>query len=238
MRRRTFHPSLGYGSIGGEAEDLLQELSVQGEEIIGTEEIIGWEGEQPYAGGGYYPTHPHDDIGAAEEIVGTMPPSQARNVALAAMRTAKAKLAKPAAGQSPLAALPTQGSRVEVVPQVNRRHRLMIAGMGRQDVALGANATVTIAPQRLFKPKLMSFPGSIAAFFEITGVFVGQDSQLAAGGTIPCECFTETAVNAPIDWDTANVGNIITINVTNIEPAGGAPTRRLMGMIIGLGVKP
>jgi|SRR3990170_2970786 len=244
---RFHHPSIGYGSIGdedelaGEAEDLLQELSVSGEEIIG-DEIIGddYVGQDDYSA--YY-TSPSDDLVAAEEIIGAMPPSRGRNVSLAAMRAARSKLAAakrpaPAARRPTGPALPTQGSRVEVLPQVNRRHRLMIAGMGQTVVALGAAVTITIQPQRLFKAKLMSFPGSIAAFFGITAVFVGQDSQLAAAGMIPCECFSEQAVNAPIDWDTSNIGNTITVNITNIEPAGGAPNRTFMGMLIGLGVKP
>jgi hypothetical protein len=224
---------LGYGSIGGEAEDLLRELSVSGEEIIGQqqEEILGDEDYVEYS-------HPQTDLVAAEEIIGAMPTSRGKNMALQALRAARSKIAPKTAGASRAPALPTQGTRVEVMPQVNRRHRLMIAGMGQTVVALGAPAVITIAPQRLFKPKLMSFPGSIAAFFGITAVFVGQDSQLAAAGMIPCECFTETAVNAPIDWDTANIGNTITINIQNIEPAGGAASRTFMGMLIGLGVKP
>jgi hypothetical protein len=84
----------------------------------------------------------------------------------------------------------------------------------------------------------MSIPSSIALYFAITSVQVGQDSQLAAAQAIPAECFSELAVNAPIDWDTCNIGNTITIGVQNIEPAGGAVSRTFGGMLIGLGVKP
>ncbi len=232
MAQYPVAPQVGYGSIGAEAEDLLRELSVSGEEIIGAgEEIIGWD---PYS------TAEQDLVGL-EEILGAAPMNpQARQAALAKLRAARTKnaIAKAGTTTSPAANLPTMGSRVEVQPLVNRRHRLMVAGMGFTTVLLGAVATITIAPQRLFKPKLLSIPGSIALYFAITGVFVGQDSQLAAAGAIPCECFTETAVNAPIDWDTANIGNTITINIQNIEPAGGAASRVFSGMIIGLGVKP
>lgn len=225
--------ALGYGSIGydvaGEAEELLQDLSVSGEEIIGAgEEIIGWD------------TSAAEDLMGVEEIIGAaLPPGPVKNAIQQRLASAKVKTAlakKPAA--KPALNLPLQGTRVDVVPQVNRRHRLMVAGMGFTTVLLGAIATITILPQRLFKPKLLSIPGSTALYFAITGVFVGQDSQLAAAGAIPCECFTETAVNAPIDWDTANIGNSITLNIQNIEPVGGAPSRVFSGMIIGLGVKP
>ncbi len=204
-----------YGSVGGEAEDLLAELSVAGQE-----EIVGYE-TVGYDVVGYH-------LGELEEIVGAMPNSPASRAALIKTRQAKAAATK----------RPTAGSNVEVVPQTNRRHRLMVAGFGQTVIALGANANITITPQRLFKPKLMSIPSSIALYFAINTVFVGQDSQLAAAGIIPAECFSEVAVNAPIDWDTANIGNTITINVTNIEPAGGAANRTFMGMLIGLGIKP
>lgn len=214
---------VGYGSIGGEAEDLLRELSVSGEEIIGEDEygVVGDDDGEI-------------DLMGAEEIIGAMPPSRAK---LAAQRKLQLARAKKLRAQK-AAQYARAGTQIDVVPQVNRRHRLMVAGMGFTTVLLGATATITITPQRLFKPKLMSIPGSIAVFFSINAVFVGQDSQLAAAGGIPAECFSETAVNAPIDWDTANIGNTITIQVTNIEPAGGAASRIFSGMLIGLGVKP
>ncbi len=221
--------SIGYEALGGEAEELLADLSVSGEEIIGAgEEIIGWD------------TTAQEDLMGVEEIIGAaLPAGPVKSALTQRLQAAKLKTAlakKPAA--KPASALPVQGTRVEVVPQVNRRHRLMVAGMGFTVVALGAVATITILPQRLFKPKLLSIPGSIALYFAITGVFVGQDSQLASAGAIPCECFSETAVNAPVDWDSANIGNSITLNIQNIEPAGGAASRIFSGMIIGLGVKP
>lgn len=219
---------LGYGSIGDEAEDLLRELS--GEEILGQEGlgeqygVIGWD--------------PDTDLGASEEILGALPASPARNALLARTRAARQKLAAGKQAMTAPADLPTSATRVDVVPQVNRRHRLMVAGFGFTVVNLGAAAVITIQPQRLFKPKLMSIPSSIALYFSITGVQVGQDSQLAAAQQIPAECFTELAVNAPIDWDTCNIGNTITIGIQNIEPAGGAVSRTFSGMLIGLGVKP
>lgn len=229
---------IGYGSIGGEAEEMLQELAVSGQEEIVGYGSIGQPQEEIVGYSGYY-SSPEEDMVSAEEIIGAMAPTAAKTAALARIRAARAKSAAAKPLAKPMApALPVQGTRVDVMPQINRRHRLMVAGMGFTVVLLGGIATITIAPQRLFKPKLLSIPGSIALYFAITGVFVGQDSQLAAAGAIPCECFAETAVNAPIDWDTANIGNTITLNIQNIEPAGGAPSRIFSGMIIGLGVKP
>lgn len=204
-----------YNSIGGEAEDLLRELSISGQE-----EIVGYD-TLGYDVVGYH-------VGELEEIIGAMPPSPMRNAAMLKARQAKVAAAK----------RPAAGSTVEVTPQTNRRHRLMVAGLGFTTVLLGAQAIITIQPQRLFKPKLLSIPSSIAVYFRIDSVFIGQDSQLAVANPMPCECFSEVAVNAPIDWDTANIGNTITLAITNIEPAGGAVSRVFSGILIGLGIKP
>jgi len=228
---------LGYGSLGGEAEDLLRELSVGAqEEILGQqqEEILGAD---PYGVLGL--SSAEDDIGHTEAILGALPASPARNAALLKARAARTKLASQrAAGVGTALALPTSATKVDVIPQVNRRHRLMVCGLGLTVVPIGTGATITIQPQRLFKPKVLSIPSSIALYFSITSVQVGQDSQLANAQAIPAECFTELAVNSPIDWDTCNIGNTITIQINNIEPAGGAASRTFMGMLVGLGVKP
>ena len=199
--------TVGYGAIGGEAEDMLRELSgVSGEEIIGLEEIIG-----------------------------AMPPTRARNAALAKLAQAKANAAARRPGAAP--ALPTAGTRVDIVPIQNRRHRLLIAGVGpTAAIASLATLAVQIQPQRTFKPKLLSVPSSIALYFALDDVKVGQDSQFATSNQVPCECFSEVAVNAEIDWDTANIGNTITLLVVNIDTT--APSRIFRALIKGLAVKP
>src|SRR3989304_5852347 len=95
---RFHHPSIGYGSIGdedelaGEAEDLLQELSVSGEEIIG-DEIIGddYVGQDDYSA--YY-TSPIDDLAVAggEKIRGPIPRSRGPKVNQATTPTPTTKL--------------------------------------------------------------------------------------------------------------------------------------------------
>ncbi len=197
---------VGYGAIGGEADDMLRELTgVSGEEIIGLEEIIG-----------------------------AMPPTRARNLALARLQQAK-RNAQARRGGAP--ARPAAGSTVEVVQVKNRRHRLLIAGVGpTAAIASLATLAVQIQPQRTFKPKLLSVPSSIALFFALDDVKVGQDSQFATSNQVPCECFSEVAVNAEIDWDTANIGNTITLLVVNIDTT--APTRIFRALIKGLAVKP
>lgn len=64
--------SLGYGTLGSEAEDLLRELGVSGEEILGQVSL----GD----------LHDPNDTLSAKEILGAMPPSTARDAALARLR--------------------------------------------------------------------------------------------------------------------------------------------------------
>lgn len=86
-------------------------------------------------------------------------------------------------------------------------------------VAAGAAATIISRPQRDFKVKRLGVSSDVAFFFDITDQKVGQDSQNVASGVIPASMFTEDAVSMFQDWDTANVGNEITIFVTNIDVA-------------------
>ncbi len=196
--------------LAGEAEDMLHELS--GEEIIGLATI------------GY----------PVQEIIGAMPPQRRR---LVARKVALAKARGTAGGARAGLTLPTAGSLVETKEVAPRFHRLLIMGVPATDIALGATVAVEIKPQRTFKIKLLSVPSAIAEFFALTDVKVGQDSVLAGTGEIPCQTFSEVAVNADVDWHTANIGHTVTLFVKNIDPTPAPPaTRTFRATVKGLAV--
>lgn len=97
-------------------------------------------------------------------------------------------------------------------------------------VAPAAAATVTSFPQSDFKAKRLIVSSDIAFDFDITDAKVGQQSQQVASGNMPASAFSEVAVSAYVDWDTANLGNQITLFVTNV----GAVNRSFRAAIIGL----
>lgn len=109
--------------------------------------------------------------------------------------------------------------RKSVVSNTPDKARRLIQGIAPVSVAAAALADVTCAPQQLFRTERVIIPSSIAFFFAIEDVKVGNRSQFVASGQVPGAAFTEVAIDAYVHWDTANVGNIITVSVQNIDTA-------------------
>jgi hypothetical protein len=101
---------------------------------------------------------------------------------------------------------------------------------GSAVVAPTASVTITSFPQSDFKAKRLIVSSDIAFDFDIQETKVGQQSQLVSAGAMPASAFSEVAVSAYVDWDTANLGNQISIIVTNV----GAVNRSWRAAIIGL----
>jgi hypothetical protein len=101
---------------------------------------------------------------------------------------------------------------------------------GTAVIAPTASTTITSFPQSDFKAKRLIVSSDIAFDFDITETKVGQQSQLVSAGAMPASAFSEVAVSAYVDWDTANLGNQISLIVTNV----GAVNRSWRAAIIGL----
>lgn len=87
-------------------------------------------------------------------------------------------------------------------------------------VAAAATANVTAQPQVVFRPERLVVSSAIASSFLINDFKVGKNSQLAASGAIPADAFTPNAFGVRLKCDTAQISNVITLNVSNIS--GGA----------------
>jgi hypothetical protein len=109
-------------------------------------------------------------------------------------------------------------------------HRLQTIGATTSvAVPAGGAFTITIQPQRPFKTKRWMVTSDIAFFFDVDDVKVGQVSQFAASSITPAASFTEQALGAAIDWDTADIGNLIVITGTNIDTVPHAFRSNLFG---------
>ena len=82
-------------------------------------------------------------------------------------------------------------------------------------VAAGATVTVTGSPQTLFRPERLIVPSSIAPFFEISDIVIGNVTQSAAAGRVSATTYSEVAVGVGLLFDTAQPGVDIQILVTN-----------------------
>lgn len=100
-------------------------------------------------------------------------------------------------------------------------------------VGAGATGSINIQPQDLFLTKRIVIPSGIAGDFRLTDFKVGQKPQYAQDGSVPCTCMSEVTVNGDVDFDSANVGNIINIRPENTS----AGALDFEGTLIGLAAR-
>jgi hypothetical protein len=110
------------------------------------------------------------------------------------------------------------------VPMVGNGPREFPMGFGITPVANGANVIINAQPQVNFRPSRLVIPDAIAPSFMINDFKIGMRSQLVAPGSIPAQSFTQTAVGTAMALDTVNVGQFVTLDVTNVgaQPANFA----------------
>lgn len=93
----------------------------------------------------------------------------------------------------------------------------------------GEQFTVSLQPQRMFRPERLVFASVTAAFFTISDVSIAQEPQFVAPGSTLAQLFSEVSVGMRLRGKTANLGALVSINATNIDTT----TRTLYGTIIG-----
>jgi hypothetical protein len=87
------------------------------------------------------------------------------------------------------------------------------------NVAAGAALAIVQQPQVIFRPERVVVPASIAPNFLILDLRVGKNSQFASANAVPAEMFSQTAFGVDLKCDTAQVSQVITMNVQNISAA-------------------
>jgi len=149
-------------------------------------------------------------------------PRAARRARIAAMRRAimERKIAK--------------GTLVQSLKPVAERN--LFLGFTQTGIAASALATITVQPQLPFKGYRLSIPGQITPFFILADIKVGKDSQLVSPGSVPAQSFVETSVGDNISMDTADVGQLISLQVQNIDAAAAHDFRAtLFGKTVLMG---
>lgn len=102
-----------------------------------------------------------------------------------------------------------------VVKRALNRKRRYPLGFVPTAVAAGAYATIPAAPQNLFRPERLVIPSDIAFDLGIRDIKVGNQSQLAQSAEVPAAMFSEVAINTGVNFDTAEVGNQVSVEVRN-----------------------
>jgi len=90
-------------------------------------------------------------------------------------------------------------------------------GFFQAGVAAGTQAIVTTQPQTWFKPMRLVVPGSIAPFFTIDNLIIGNKSQFPSPVPLPAETFIPEAEAVVMELDTVNPALNLTVVATNIS---------------------
>lgn len=90
-------------------------------------------------------------------------------------------------------------------------------GFFQAAIAAGTQAIITTQPQTWFKPMRLVVPGSIAPFFTIDNLIIGNKSQFPSPVPLPAETFIPEAQAVVMELDTVNPALNLTVVCTNIS---------------------
>lgn len=118
-----------------------------------------------------------------------------------------------------------------VVKRALDRRRRYPLGFTVTSVAASSSATIAALPQALFRSERLVIPSDIAFDLGVTDVKVGNTSQFAQNAEVPAAIFSEVAIDTRVGFDTAEVGNQISVAVRNKTLAAVEFTAALIGTI-------
>jgi len=115
-----------------------------------------------------------------------------------------------------------------VVENALSRRRRYPLGFVPTTIAAGTSALIPSAPQNLFRPERLVIPSDIAFDLGIVDIKVGNQSQLVQSVEVPAALFSEVAIDTNVTFDTAEVGNQVSVQARN---KSGAPLEFTAGLI-------
>jgi len=115
------------------------------------------------------------------------------------------------------------------VPMAGNGPREFPMGFGLTAIAAGAQQIVNANPQVNFRPSRLVIPDSVASSFMVNDFKIGMRSQLVAPGALPATSFTEKAVGTAMSLDTVNVGQFVTLDISNVSTQAANFTASLFG---------
>jgi hypothetical protein len=102
-----------------------------------------------------------------------------------------------------------------VVKNDLKNRRRYPLGFVPTEVDAGDSAVIPAAPQNLFRPERLVIPSDICFDFGVQDIKVGNQSQFAQSVEVPAAVFSEVSIDTNVTFDTAEIGNQISILVRN-----------------------
>lgn len=113
---------------------------------------------------------------------------------------------------------------------LDRRRRYPL-GFVPTSIAASTTAQIPSAPQNLYRPERLVIPSDIAFDIGIGDIKVGNQSQLVQSVEVPAALFSEVAINTGVTFDTAEVGNQVSVTARNKSGVALEFTAGLVGTI-------
>ncbi len=113
---------------------------------------------------------------------------------------------------------------------VDKRRRYPL-GFLPTSVPGGATSNIPAAPQNLYRAERLVIPSDIGFDFGITDIKVGNQSQFVQNIEVPGALFSEVAIDTAVHFDTAEVGNQISLSARNKTAAAIEFTAAFVGTV-------
>ena len=97
---------------------------------------------------------------------------------------------------------------------LDRRRRYPL-GFVPTSITAGTSTQIPSAPQNLYRPERLVIPSDIAFDAGVRDIKVGNTSQLVQSVEVPAAVFSEVAINTGVTFDTAEVGNQVSVDIRN-----------------------
>lgn len=102
-----------------------------------------------------------------------------------------------------------------VIQRPPSKKRRMPLGFTPTTITASSTGTIPGAPQNIYRTERLMIPSDIAFDLGIADLKVGNSSQFVQTTEVPAVLFSEVAINTGVEFDTAEVGNQISISVRN-----------------------
>ena len=116
----------------------------------------------------------------------------------------------------------TRGQRLHVIDRAPHKERAFPIGFTSPvgtPVPAAGQQLISVSPQVIFRSERLAVPNSIVLNFQLVDIKVGKDSQLAAPGNLPTECFSNISIGVRMQLDTAEPGITLSLVVLNTDAA-------------------
>lgn len=134
----------------------------------------------------------------------------------------------PSAKKAMLKKLLAQNAAAVVKTGLDKRRRYPL-GFVPTDLASGATQAIPSSPQNLYRAERLVIPSDIAFDLGITDIKVGNQSQFVQNVEVPAAIFSEVAIDTAVHFDTAEVGNQVSVQARNKSGAVVQFTAALIG---------